>query len=449
MSYRRSKYLVTDGRRWLNRAGTATTLVYSTRSARLVPLDAEIAELVLADRADELDSDTAQQLLQANIIVPAEQDETAAVIEKQRAASNKHSQRRFTLLPTTYCNMGCEYCGQHHRRSRIGRDHRDAVVARIERALSMKSTESIHVTWFGGEPLMGYDVLRDIARRAVALADSYHKPYQSMLVTNGALLDQRKLTTLLEDCRVTHIEVTLDGPAEVHDRHRPLKSGQRSFDRIVATLTEALHNPRLDGLWYGIRTNVDVNNEDAVDELIDTLADAGLAHPRVRMHLHPVHSWENDVQHLFLAKQHFAEREVGWLEHMRNRGIQTKILPGITADIVCGAVTRATEVTSGTGNMFSCTELPLVDEAERDQSLAQVTELAPDALRPSGPFDNWHSLVQAGQVPCQQCRLLPVCGGACPKAWQEGEVPCPSLKVNAQQRVDLAGRLNGLVPVGS
>lgn len=199
-------------------------------------------------------------------------------------------------------------------------------------------------------------------------------------------------------------------------------------------------------MWFGIRTNVDVANEKYVDQLIDTLADAGLAHPRVRMHLHPVHSWENDVEHLFLAKQHFAELEIGWLRHMRERGIHTKLLPARTADIVCGAVTRASEVDSGTGNMFSCTELPLVDDAERTQTLARVTDLPASDLRPSGPFDDWHDEVEKGAVPCQKCRLLPVCGGACPKAWAQGEIPCPSLKLNAQQRVDLAAELNGLLP---
>jgi uncharacterized protein len=162
------------------------------------------------------------------------------------------------------------------------------------------------------------------------------------------------------------------------------------------------------------------------------------------MHLHPVHNWENDVEHLFLSKQEFAEREVEWLQEMLDQGIETKLLPNEVADVVCGAVTRATEVDSATGNMFSCTELPLVDEAEADEGLVRLVDLPAESIRPLGPFDDWHDVIGRGEVPCTNCRLLPVCGGACPKAWLAGEHPCPSLKTNLEPRMELAARVNGL-----
>ena len=46
--------------------------------------------------------------------------------------------------------------------------------------------------------------------------------------------------------------------------------------------------------------------------------------------------------------------------------------------------------------------------------------------------------VEAGQAQCARCPLLPVCGGSCPKLWQEGHLPCPSLRFNWNERLDLA-----------
>ena len=444
MDIKLSTYAVLDDREWLTPDGRSVKVCYSLRTARLIPLDPQVADHLRDGELDEISSADQRQLLDAEICVPSDQDELQSLLTRKRRASASLARRKFTLLPTAYCNMGCEYCGQTHHKTPVSGKHRDAVLRRIERAAAAASTEHVHITWFGGEPLMGFAVLRDIASRARKTCHDHGVRFTSTIVTNGALLDRRKLKSLAGECGVTHVEITLDGPADVHDVHRPLKSGGGSFERIVSTLQDALADPSFEGLRFGIRTNVDVKNEDRISELITLLADAGLAHPHVRMHLHPVHSWENEVEHLFVAKDRFAHREVDWLRQMRDRGIATKFLPSETADIVCGAVTRATEVDSPTGNVFSCTELPLVDEAEAHDSLARIEELDSNDLRPAGPFDDWHDSIARGEVPCTGCRLLPVCGGACPKAWRSGEYPCPSLKVNLEERMQIAVEANGL-----
>ena len=74
-------------------------------------------------------------------------------------------------------------------------------------------------------------------------------------------------------------------------------------------------------MTFGIRTNVDVHNEDRVEEMLQMLAAEGFTHPRVRFGIKPVHSWGNDVRELELAKQHFADREARWLSVMRVLGL--------------------------------------------------------------------------------------------------------------------------------
>jgi radical SAM protein with 4Fe4S-binding SPASM domain len=59
----------------------------------------------------------------------------------------------------------------------------------------------------------------------------------------------------------------------------------------------------------------------------------------------------------------------------------------------------------------------------------------PEGRRKLGGFlDDVHS----GKYPCHTCPMLPVCGGSCPKLWLEGQVPCPSAKLNIEQRMLLA-----------
>ena len=60
-------------------------------------------------------------------------------------------------------------------------------------------------------------------------------------------------------------------------------------------------------------------------------------------------------------------------------------------------------------------------------------------------FGAFGDRVERGEVPCRSCAMLPVCGGSCPKAWLEGEVPCPSAKDNIGLRLVLA-YAKGVVP---
>lgn len=69
--------------------------------------------------------------------------------------------------------------------------------------------------------------------------------------------------------------------------------------------------------------------------------------------------------------------------------------------------------------------------------------------RPAGPFDHWHDSVARGQTPCQTCVMLPVCGGACPKQWHEGNRARPPYNYGMSGRFDVIAEMNGLVPAES
>lgn len=292
---------------------------------------------------------------------------------------------------------------------------------------------------------MGYSTIRDLSRSFVGTVRSRGLDWTSVIVTNGSLLDARKIRELANGCMVTHAEVTIDGTPEVHDKHRPLKSQGGSFWRIVEAISGSLSDPTTDGMTFGIRTNVDVNNRDNVDRLLLLLSQNGFSHPRIRLGIKPVHSWGNDVSALEIEKKTFAEDQIRWLRLAVELGLNIEILPTAPAGILCPAVTQSDELIDPSGQIFSCSEQPLVDHLS-DTALGSVTETWASSanLRPKGQFDDWHAEVAQGQRSCSSCELYPTCGGACPKLWREGHWPCPSYKFNMQQRLDLVAEINGL-----
>ncbi|MGH3713915.1 MAG: radical SAM protein [Micromonosporaceae bacterium] len=437
-----SRYALVGRRTWRDASGRRVRPVYHSATTRTFLIDEATAECLAAGRTPAYGI---SELASLGLLVPRDRDEAAEVIAAGQAARRTNTTRRFVIMPTAYCNMGCTYCGQEHRRGTDAGRHRDQIVARVEAAVTSGRYDTADVRWFGAEPLMGYAVLRDLSRRFVALADRHGVRYSSKLVTNGVLLDGRKLAALAGECRVGTIEVTIDGPPAAHDASRPLKSGQSSYHRIVAAIRGALDDPELDQLRFRVRTNIGVNNAGQAAGFAAAMRDAGLAHPRVFFYPAPVHPWGNDVSRVAVSYQELARVELTWLAAYLAHGLTCGLLPTGTASLVCVAVDPHSEVIAPDGRIYSCTEQPLVPGSE-DREVAQLGSLPPDQRRPDGDFDDWYDTVQSDETGCRTCRILPVCGGQCPKLWREGSAPCPTLKTNLPDRLDLYATSLGLVP---
>jgi uncharacterized protein len=439
-----SRYVVVSDSVYHTEAELRVRLVYATRLAKLIVVDLPTAEAVAAGALDRVPAAWLPVLRDAAVVVPADVDELTAVLDRNRRASADRSHVQLSLLPTAYCNMGCSYCGQQHTRGGLGGNHRQQVRDRVLRAIAAPTTRSARIDWFGAEPMIGYPVIRDLAPQFVAAAADHGVTYTSNLVTNGSLLTAEKLDELIRRCGLTHVEVTLDGPPEVHDSHRPLKNGRGSFWTIVDTLRQAVAEPDYQPVHFRFRTNVDVNNQDSIPRYIDLMAGLGFGRPNVSFSIVPVHSWGNDVSDVELVRRDFAAVELGWLHQLHENGLAFALLPRRPQTVLCPATTRSAEIISSTGNIFSCTEYPLVPAAERNLALVHLSRAGDEVGRPKGPFDDWNDDIAQGKSWCTTCVLMPTCGGSCPKAWYEGHPPCPSYKYNIQGRLDLLAEQQGL-----
>jgi uncharacterized protein len=253
--------------------------------------------------------------------------------------------------------------------------------------------------------------------------------YSAKVVTNGVALTPEIATELVRQLGVTSIEVTLDGPRRHHDARRHTKSGDRSFDRIVANLL-AIRDLDL-SFALSIRCNVDRTNADGVSELIELLTEQGL-HKRASFYTAPVHSWGNDAHMASLSREDYAAREIEWLALQIARGFKVSLVPSRRTS-VCLAVDDESEVVDAHGEVFNCTEVPYVPAYGTPNvfGLGSVADERPAARH----FNDFAERIANGAYPCQTCPMLPTCGGACPKLWHEGLVPCPSTKLNIGERL--------------
>jgi len=381
-----------------------------------------------------LDPSTKSILVEAGILVDDGLDELATVIEENRKAIASHNALKHVIQPTAACQLGCDYCGQEHFARHLSEKRQDALVRRLQRRLDDGTYERLEISWFGAEPLLGIKAMRRLSPLLRALAGGQGMEYSSTIVTNG----MRLTPAIARELEVIHgvcaAEVTLDGPEAVHDVRRPVKNGNSSFRKIFGNLVAVANTPEIK-MKLNLRCNVDSDNADDVPELIDLLAKGGLA-KRISLHFAPVYSWGNDADANSLTPGDFARREVEWFAQMHNHGFGLDLLPS-RQRIVCLAVHRDGELTDALGTVFNCTEVSYVPTYGNPNRYA-IGTLEQDQSAAEAPFRHFNEEILEGEhLQCESCQMLPVCGGACPKQWSEGNTPCPSSKENIVERLTL------------
>ena len=132
------------------------------------------------------------------------------------------------------CNLNCSYCFASQ-----GKYHGDRALMSFEvgkRALDFLIENSGHrtnleVDFFGGEPLMNWDVVKQLVAYARTQEEPNHKKFRFTLTTNGMLIDDDVID--FANREMSNVVLSLDGRKEIHDRLRVDYAGNGSYDRIV------------------------------------------------------------------------------------------------------------------------------------------------------------------------------------------------------------------------
>ena len=132
------------------------------------------------------------------------------------------------------CNLNCSYCFASQ-----GKYHGDRALMSFEvgkRALDFLIEHSgkrrnLEVDFFGGEPLMNWDVVKDLVKYARSIEKEHGKNFRFTLTTNGVLIDEDVIE--FSNREMSNVVLSLDGRKEIHDRLRVDYAGNGSYERIV------------------------------------------------------------------------------------------------------------------------------------------------------------------------------------------------------------------------
>jgi uncharacterized protein len=192
-----------------------------------------------------------------------------------------------TLLTTLQCNFACDYCFQgDHGDYNLHADKMSLETAGrvgdwLERELDRVRPERFVFTFFGGEPLLNLPVMYMLAERMWRATQARGVSQHVNIITNGLMLTEEVVDRMLP-FGLNGIKITLDGDRDTHNRMRPLRGGQGTFDRIIENMRRVAGRCRI-----SIGGNFDETSVDSYPALLAFLKEE-FADKLVKVNFKPI-----------------------------------------------------------------------------------------------------------------------------------------------------------------
>ena len=235
----------------------------------------EILDFVKAQQLPYTEEETAEAVEEILLLAQEGQLYTEDIYENYiDSFKNRETVVKALCLHIAHdCNLACRYCfaeeGEYHGRRAImsyegGKKALDFLVA------NSGNRTTLEVDFFGGEPLMNWEVVKQLVAYGRSLEEEHHKKFRFTITTNGVLLNDEILEFVNKE--MGNMVLSIDGRKEVHDRMRPHRGGQGSYDEIVPKFKKAAES-RGQMNYYVRGTYTHYNTDFAKDVL--HLADLG------------------------------------------------------------------------------------------------------------------------------------------------------------------------------
>ncbi|CDZ23316.1 radical SAM protein [[Clostridium] cellulosi] len=315
----------------------------------------------------------------------------------------------LTIAPTLACNFACPYCYESAESGMMKQDVIDGIYSLVEK--EAKRQGNISVNWYGGEPMLAKDLIFKMSDRFIEICDKYGVNYSAYMVTNGYLIDDN-IADKLKKAHIKGMQVTIDGPADIHNARRKLKnSNNPTFDKILTNVAYLRKN----GFNVSIRINIDKSNVDRLEELLDVLLDYGLKGISVNLgHVKAYTEACSSISETCLSTEEYASESLRYQKILHDKGFDSDsypYYPGVKANYCCADSTSAF-VIDPKGNLYKCWN----DVGNRERRVGNIKDIDQQGNNTRDIMMNVNYLLWSpfDHKKCLECNILPICMGGCP-----------------------------------
>jgi len=370
------------------------------------------AEKILEKPNEYSDLDSFKIFCDNGFVIPASKNEIEAVENyKNSLLEAKADLLSLTIIPTYQCNFKCIYCWENTKsvNNSMNEETQKKLLEFIQDKL--KDSSALDLDWFGGEPLIAFDVMQNLLVHIDEMCKAYKKPYTCSLTTNGYGLTLDKFKFMLK--YHTHFfQVTLDGTRELHNSNRPLKNGGETYDVIVKNLKEIRDNVREQYFRILIRLNVTEETCNCSKEYFEMIQKEFAKDKRFRVYIQAVEK-HNEVRFDEMLDKYLKQHEVteDFYDICIEKGIMTSPLKMLKpGDLMCKAMHDKSVFINSDGRIYKCD----MDMQPNHVSYMGSLLNGGDKKLEGEKYDFWKTAMNKQEY-CDECILLPLCCGLrCP-----------------------------------
>jgi uncharacterized protein len=392
----------------------------------------------LIDRVDgfepetESERETLEQLVENGFVVTDRATEREDLTRFFREVREDTDTLKVTVLTTLQCNFACDYCiqgdhGDYNKgAAKMSMEMAERLATWMEGRLDAVAPRRLILTFFGGEPLLNMPVLYYLSERMHASSTARGVELVINIITNGLLMT-RDMVERLNPLGLNGIKITLDGDRDAHNKSRPLRGGQGTFDKIIANVRAVADLTRI-----AVGGNFEMDTADSYPALLDFLAAQDFAPRLTKVNFKPVIREKTAA----VAKGMIPLTVVGAEGKPLNGACMTSAGTGVarvcdSCNFVDEKMSYLREETKKRG--FSTSDGVHMGPCEihkghahtigPDGSLFACPGFAGEALQSTGHIDgrqdeyrsqalrNFEKL--AAWEMCNDCAFIPVCAGGC------------------------------------
>ncbi len=353
---------------------------------------------------DETTNLIMSHLVEGKYLIDDKTDELK-IIENRKIAGMKDSNRLdVVLMPNMTCNFACPYCYESHIPSSFMTDKTEDAV-KLWLRNEIPKYKVILLNWFGGEPLLSYKRIISIGGFAKEMCENLSVGFMTNVTTNGYLFNENRIKELVT-IGIFNYQITVDGPPEIHNKTRILKSGKDSFWKIFDNILLLVRADKR--VKISLRVNFNHHNFTSIPELLKLFPD--------------------DIRHSLriVYEPIFGEKCLSAMENISNTEISStmieyyRLAKNMGYDVVLGSVgtgklvycyaERENQfVINYNGDIFKCSVCGFNSE-KRFGSLNSEGKVVLNEKQ----WNKWFG-IEAFEEKCYSCKFLPLCMGGCRK----------------------------------
>lgn len=332
-------------------------------------------------------SDYCKMLVSHRFLVKKGTDEAEmyrGLLKVLRALHRPEGITSYTILPTTYCNARCFYCfelGYHFQQ--MSEHTVQSTIRMIEENCLGKP---VNIKWFGGEPLLGADIIRTITLALTAKGIKF----RSSIVTNGSLFTEKLVKEAKEQWNLHLAQITLDGNEEEYNRRK------NYFNHTGSPFQSVIHSIKLlqkADIQINIRLNTDFDNLDSMRSLAEYMDSEFPDKKNINVYTHPLFQelagdrglsvWENTAE----IEQFFRDKGFDLASNHKMKSIKP---------YYCEADAPNAVVINADGSLYHC------EQCHADDCISTIDEYLANPVKKT----NYDRPIREK---CRKCAFLPKC----------------------------------------